>query len=316
LRAQQLWLELEQEADTSLFARTGVLNIGPTDDPFIREVQRSATEYGLSLETLDGSEASKRWPAWRLSADQAVHFERDAGVLYCEQAVSSYRNLATKLGAALRTNTLVTRIELHGQSSVSVMTDKGERFSGSHLIVCAGKWTKALLEPLGLQLPLTRVRKTFAWFDSAPNLFAPDVFPGFSIASEIGQYYGFPDLDGSGMKLGRHDGGQPVSADADLAPFGHEAADLHELESFLRQYLPGAGKLRMGKTCEYDMTPDEHFIIDQLPARPNVHVATGFSGHGFKFSSAIGEALAERVTQGASRLDLSLFTSRRFLGRH
>lgn len=316
LRAQQLWLELEQEANASVFERTGIVNIGPPGSPFMKEVQRSASQYGLSVEFLDGAEARQRWPAWQLSGEQIVSFEPDAGVLYCEQAVRSYRYLASTLGATLRTNTPVTGIELHGQSGVSVITDQGERLTGRDLIVCAGKWSGALLQPLGTRIPVTRVRKTFAWFDVAPNLFEPAVFPGFAIASDSGQYYGFPDLDGAGLKVGRHDGGQPVTADASLAPFGQEPADIPELESFLRRYLPQAGKLRMGKTCEYDVTPDEHFIIDRLPASSHVHVATGFSGHGFKFASAIGEALAERITQGTSRLDLSPFSLGRFARLH
>jgi N-methyl-L-tryptophan oxidase len=314
LRAQQLWLELEQEADARVFERTGVVNIGPAGNPFMQEVQRSALQHGLCVESLDAAEGMRRWPAWRLSAQEGVSFEPDAGVLYCEQAIRSYRDLAIALGAALRTNTLVTGIELQAQSGVNVVTDTGERFSGRHLIVCAGKWTAALLRSFGAPLPVTRVRKTFAWFDAPPGLFAPEVFPGFAIASELGQYYGFPNLDGSGLKVGRHDGGQPVTTDAPLTPFGREPGDLPELENFLRRYLPDAGKLRNGKTCEYDVTPDEHFIIDQLPGGANVHVATGFSGHGFKFANVIGEALAERITRGEARFDLSLFARERFAG--
>jgi N-methyl-L-tryptophan oxidase len=314
LRAQQLWLELEKEADTRIFERTGIVNIGSTGNPFMREVQRSAAEYRLSVEAYEAADAMQRWPAWRLSRDESVSFEPNAGVLYCEQAVRTYRSLAERLGATLRTNTFVKRIELQGETGAVVTTDKGERFTGRHLIVCAGKWTKALLERCDIRIPVTRVRKTFAWFEAPETLFEPAAFPGFAVASEFGQYYGFPDLDGSGLKLGRHDGGQPVAADAPLQPFGDEPDDLPELERFLRRYLPDAGKLRVGKTCEYDVTPDEHFIIDHLPAHPNVHVATGFSGHGFKFASAVGEALAERITEGAARRDLGLFALERFAG--
>nr|WKF59245.1 Monomeric sarcosine oxidase [Paraburkholderia busanensis] len=314
LRAQQLWLDLEQEAGAKIFERTGIVNIGPQGASFMQEVQRSASEYKLPVEFLDGAEASRRWPAWRLSKEQLVSFEPNAGVLYCEEAVRSYRHLASTLGATLRTNTVVTGIEVHGEGGVSVVTNKGERFRGQDLIVCAGKWSPALLHPFGTRIPVTRVRKTFAWFDVAPNLFEPGSFPGFAVASDMGQFYGFPSLDGAGLKVGRHDGGQPVAADASLVPFGQEPTDLSDLEDFLREYLPASGKLRMGKTCEYDVTPDEHFIIDQLPVCPHVYLATGFSGHGFKFASAIGEALAERITQGASRLDISVFSLGRFGG--
>jgi N-methyl-L-tryptophan oxidase len=312
LHAQQLWHELEQQARTAIFARTGVTNIGLPSDPFLQKVQQSATQYGLHLETHSGTEASKRWPAWQLSAAQVVCFEPDAGVLFCERAISSYRELATALGATLLPDTRVARIDVHGQSSVSVVTDKGERFSGRDLVVCAGKRTRQLLAPLGVDLPVRRVRKCFAWFESGQKVFTPDVFAGFIAESAVGHFYGFPDLDGSGLKIGRHDAGQPVSADAPLAPFGDEASDLADLQSFLQLHLPAAGKLRTGKVCEYDMTPDADFIIDRIPACPNVHVATGFSGHGFKFASAIGEALAEGILHGESRIDLSMFSCERF----
>lgn len=312
LRAQQLWLQLEKEADARIFERTGIVNIGTADSAFMREVQRSAKEYDLQVESLAAPVAMERWPAWRLSGSEVVSFEPGAGVLYCEQAVRSYRQLATRLGATLRTHTPVTGIELDGESGVAVTTEQGERFAARHLVVCAGKWTGALLERFGTRIPVTRTRKTFAWFEVPPGRFEAGAFPGFSVDSELGQYYGFPSLNGEGLKVGRHDGGQTVAADAPLIPFGTEPADLPELERFLRRYLPDAGNLRMGKTCEYDMTPDEHFIVDHLPASSRVHIANGFSGHGFKFASAIGEALAERITQGVSRHDLSAFALDRF----
>jgi N-methyl-L-tryptophan oxidase len=311
LRAQELWTKLEQETGSPLFMRTGVANIGLPSDRFLDEVRRSAARYGLTLETLDGGEVRSRWPAWRLSKEHIVHFEPDAGVLYCERAIDAYRKLAVKYGAALRTNATVTRIEWHGPDSVGVVTREGERYAAQALIVCAGKWTTTLLASLGMAVPVTRVRKSFAWFEAAPD-FGPDRFPGFAVTSEAGQFYGFPDLNGEGLKVGRHDGGQHVAPDAELAPFGTEPTDLGDLECFLQQFLPGAGKLRTGRICEYDVTPDEHFIIDTAPACPNVLVATGFSGHGFKFASAIGEALAERITQGNSRADLSHFSYGRF----
>lgn len=313
LRAQALWTELEQETGTPLFVRTGVANIGLPGDHFLDEVRRSAARYGLTLETLDGCEARNRWPAWRLCEEHIVHFEPDAGVLYCERAVGAYRKLAVMQGAALRTSAAVTRIEWHGPNSVGVVTREGERFSAQALLVCAGKRTPTLLAPLGMALPVTRVRKSFAWFEPAPD-FGPERFPGFAMASAAGQFYGFPDLSNEGLKVGRHDGGQPVSADAELAPFGAEPTDPGDLENFVQQFLPGAGRLRTGRICEYDVTPDEHFIIDTAPGCPNVHVATGFSGHGFKFASAIGEALAERVMHGESRADLSHFSFVRFAG--
>ena len=310
LRAHELWFELEKESGVAVFERTGIINAAPEGDPFITEVQRSASVHGLGLERMSGGEANRRWPAWRLPPDFAVCFEPDAGVLYCERAVSAMRRLASRAGATLRPDTPVSHIEPSGNGDVTVIAASGESFTGRKAIVCAGKSTRRLVEPLGMPLPVTRVRKSFAWFDAAAQLFAPDVFPGFAVLTELGFHYGFPDLQGKGLKAGRHDGGHPVEADAELAPFS--LADRQDIEGFLRRHLPGSGQLRQGRTCEYDITPDEHFIVDRVPGCPQVQVATGFSGHGFKFAPAIGEALAQRAVAGDSSADLSLFAFSRF----
>jgi monomeric sarcosine oxidase len=310
LRAHELWFELERACGAKLFERTGIINAAPASDPFLAEVQRSATVHGLGLQRMDGSEANRRWPAWHLPSDYVVCFEPDAGVLYCEQAVGAMRRLATGFGATLRAGTPIARIEPQGDGTVRIVAESGEAFTGRHAIVCAGRSTPALVEPLGLELPVTRTRKAFAWFDGDAQLFTPRNFPGFAVLTELGFHYGFPDLQGKGLKAGRHDGGQPVAADAPLAPFS--PADQQDIEVFLRRHLPGSGQLRQGRTCEYDITPDEHFIVDRVPGLPQVQVATGFSGHGFKFATAIGEALAQRATQGECTADLSPFACSRF----
>lgn len=312
LRAQQLWLDLEQQTGTPIFAPTGVLNIGDADEPFITEVQRGAALNGLRLDVLDGATASKRWPAWRLDAHQVVCHEPDAGVLFCEEAVRGYRRLATQAGAVLHPHTTITHIEADDTRVIAV-TSQDERYEARHAIVCAARSSHALLRELGIAIPVTRLRKTFAWFDAEPSRFGQTAFPGFSMSSEVGQFYGFPDLENAGLKVGRHDGGQILDADASIAPFGAHAEDADDLQRFVARYLPDAGALRVGKTCQYVMTPDSDFIVDRLPGHPNLHVATGFSGHGFKFASALGEALSECVIEGTSRADLSLFSLARFV---
>lgn len=311
LRAQALWFELEQAANTKVFVPSGVVNIGSEHDVFMREVEVSAAKYNLPLEKLSRDEIRRRWPAWELASNHYGCFEPNAGVLLCEQAVRSYRALATSHGAQIRPNTAIAGIEPLADGCVATTTE-GERFYGRHAIVCAGKWTASLLGQVGVTLPVRRLRKVFAWFESDSRLFSPAAFPGFSVNSDIGQFYGFPDIDGSGLKVGRHDGGQYVGPHDELVAFGQDPHDAADIERFLRAHLPAAGALRVGKTCQYMMTPDEHFIIDRVPGFEHVQVATGFSGHGFKFSSSIGEALAQRALSDQSKLDLSMFSLSRF----
>ena len=310
LHAHELWFDLEREAGAQLFVRTGVLNAGPADDPFIAEVVRSADEHGLGVEQMDGAGVNRRWPVWRMPPGYAACFEPDAGLLFCQKAVACYRKLAASNGAVVRPDTKVVRIEAHADGSVSAIAASAEEFRAQHLIVCAGKATRGLLASLGLQLPVSRVRKAYGWFDSDPQAFGPEVFPGFALLSELGFHYGFADVEGRGVKAGRHDGGDHLSPGDEIPPFNER--DLEDIETFLRRHLPGVGRLRAGETCEYDMSPDEDFIVDHVPGLPQVQFATGFAGHGFKVSCAFGEALAERGVRGESRTDLSRFGCARF----
>jgi sarcosine oxidase len=81
----------------------------------------------------------------------------------------------------------------------------------------------------------------------------------------------------------------------------------------LRSILPDAdGPLISMRICMYTNSPDSHFIVDRHPMHPAVTVACGFSGHGFKFASVIGEALADLATKGTSELPIEFLSLKRF----
>jgi glycine/D-amino acid oxidase-like deaminating enzyme len=93
--------------------------------------------------------------------------------------------------------------------------------------------------------------------------------------------------------------------------------DVAAMREVLREFLPTLdGDLVHGVTCLYTMTPDGHFVIGEHPLYPQVKLAAGFSGHGFKFCPVVGEILADLVTDGHSRHDIGLFDPRRFGPAH
>ena len=103
-----------------------------------------------------------------------------------------------------------------------------------------------------------------------------------------------------------------MNPDDEKVPFGEISGDQEDLDYFLATHMPNVGPIKFGKTCMYTMTPDEDFVIDVHPQHPNIAIAAGFSGHGFKFSSAVGEALKDLVTSGKPKIDLSHFSIDRF----
>lgn len=305
LRAATLWKQLEQQVKKPLLLQTGVVNIGDRDNPFIHNVMESAKKYNLPLEILNADETMKRWPGIKIGDNMIAAFEPTSGVLLVEDCVRAYKELAIHKGATLRIYEPVKHIDFG--STVKVTTSK-DTYEANTCIVCAGAWTKKLLQQY--KLPLNPIRKTFAWFDAEEALYGEANFPAFSVELGDACYYGFPSINGAGFKIGRHDGGETIDPDKPLREF--DDSDAADLRQFIDTYMPKVGPLKEGKVCKYNMTPDEHFIIDFLPDKANVIVATGFSGHGFKFSSAIGEMLAQMVIDGKPKLSNELFKLNRF----
>ncbi|MFF2158701.1 N-methyl-L-tryptophan oxidase [Paenibacillus chitinolyticus] len=309
LRAQKLWEELERLSGETLLRTTGVLNVSREETANHRSKIANAQRYGVPLEELDAADIHRRWPGFSLPEGWSGLYEPDGGVLLSEACLRVYRKLALEAGAELLTDTPVRSVRLDGGEAV-VATLAGT-FSSGRLIVTAGAAAAGILP--GRPLPVTAVRKTVAWFRADSGLYRSPGFPGFTVHTGLGEYYGFPDFDGSGVKVGRHDEGIPLSPGEPKHPFGRTAADEEELRAFMEAYLPGAsGALLKGKVCLYERTPDEDFIIGRLPGYPHVSVAAGFSGHGFKFASVVGEILRDLTVNGRSSLDLAPFSPERF----
>ncbi|GMA63887.1 N-methyl-L-tryptophan oxidase [Alicyclobacillus fastidiosus] len=312
LRAQTLWASLEEASGQTLFANTGVLSVGSEGAAFLAEVIESAQLFSLPLEVLSRDEMIRRLPGLRIPEGYMGCLETTSGVLFSERCIRAFRDVGTRAGMTVLPNTRVEDVIIH-PNHVVVATDHGT-FSADKLILSAGAAAPQVLRATGLNLPLQPVRKTVGWFASDETLFASSEFPAFTfdLAGEF--YYGFPSFDGSGVKVGRHDGGLLV-ADVETMnrTFGAYPEDEGELRGFLSTFMPQAsGALRAGKTCLYTLTPDEHFIVDTHPNHSHVVIAAGFSGHGFKFASVIGEILAELSVQGSTTHDISRFSIQRF----
>ncbi|WP_074108686.1 N-methyl-L-tryptophan oxidase [Paenibacillus helianthi] len=308
LRAQVLWKEAEEESGTALLVPSGVLNLADSNVYSFAGRLAEAEKRKVRVEQMDADEICRRWPALNLPEHFEAMFEPDAGYLYSEKCIAAYRKLALVHGAQLLTNTSVLNVTAR-EDSVTVHTRSGDYY-GAAAILSAGAWFGSL--SAFAALPIHAIRKVVGWFQSTPAFDAGN-FPGFTLGTREGSYYGFPGIGGAGLKIGRHDTGREWKPGETLAPFGSEESDEKDLRQVLETYMPGAaGRLLKGAVCKYEHTPDEDFIIDRHPAHDNVLLAGGFSGHGFKFSSVVGEILADLATGGASTVNIKPFSLSRF----
>jgi sarcosine oxidase len=144
-----------------------------------------------------------------------------------------------------------------------------------------------------------------------PALFSADRCPVYLWQVPEGDYYGFPALPEQGIKFGRHDIGEECTPHTIQRAVQPE--EIEALRTVLNRYMPGsAGAVKWTLTCMYTNTPDRHFVLDRHPEYPSVVYGCGFSGHGFKFASAIGEVLAELATTGETRQAIRFLSAKRF----
>jgi sarcosine oxidase len=308
-RAYELWRHLENIVQERLLIITGSLDASPESGEVFQGSKMSCDIHHLPHEVLDSRELTSRFPGYRLPQEVVALYQPDGGFLLSERCVVAHVSAALELGAEVHGQERVLGWEAKGHG-VEVGTDRG-RYSADKLVICAGAWGAKLVPELSaLAVP---ERQVLAWFQPArPALFRVQSFPVFNMAVAEGRYYGFPIYGIPGFKVGRyHHLEQRV--DPDRMDREARPEDEEVLRSFTARYFPdAAGPTVSLKTCLFTNTPDEHFILDLHPEFPQVCMAAGFSGHGFKFCSVVGEIMADLAQTGQSRHDLQLFRLRRF----
>ena len=308
-RGYELWHDLEDEAQEQLLITTGSLDIGPEGSQVFQGSLESCELHGLPYEALSGREVNRRFPGYSLPEDLHAIHQPDGGFVLPERSIVAHVEAALKAGAEVHGRERVLTWEPDGDG-VRVQTDR-DSYTAERLVISAGAWAGSLVPSLApLALP---ERQVMGWFHpSSPALFQPTSFPVFNLMAEEGRYYGLPVYGVPGLKVGRyHHLEEAVHPDTmDREP---NTRDEETLRVLLRRYFPLADGPTMAlKTCIFTNTSDEHFVIDLHPDAPQVVLATGFSGHGFKFCSVMGEVLADLAQEGSSRHDLSLFRLDRF----
>ena len=313
-RAYELWHELEAASGQKLLHLTGGLYMGPPDGEIVAGSLQSARTHGLAHEVLTRDELARQFPQFQLPESYVALHEPQAGFLVPERVISAYAELALRAGA-----------EIHGREPVldwkqepggiTVRTARGE-YRADKLIVCGGAWSARLLADLDLRLTVTRQVLAWVW-PKEPELFALGRLPVWAIDRLDGTiHYGFPMMsDVPGFKLAHH--GPATPTDPDRVAREVLPGDQQTFRPVLRAMIPAAdGPLLSMKVCLYTNSPDHHFIIDRHPRHDRVTIACGFSGHGFKFASVVGEILADYATAGATRHPAGFLGLRRLAGPH
>ncbi|MAJ45719.1 MAG: N-methyltryptophan oxidase [Planctomycetes bacterium TMED75] len=317
--SQERWQGLEERSSKRIFIETGGVWVGPESGCHVRESRLAADHHGLDYELLDPDESMRRWPALRVPRQQICFHEPDAGIICPEHAIEAFLAEGCAEGGRIMRGNSIERIELEEDG---VVVQLGNQWIRARRIVMAlGSWTKAHLDALDLRprlnIDLEPQRQLLGWTrPRQPELLGEERFPVWLFAdNEDSIQYGFPichDLPGpGGVKVARHCPGEVCDPDA-IRRTVDETDERFVLEG-LQERIPAAfGPLHSLKTCLYTMSTDGHFILDHHPADDRIVIAGGFSGHGFKFCPALGEALADLVLEGGSGLPVDFLGLGRF----
>lgn len=303
--AYAAWTEVERESGEQLVFRTGGIDLYPPDAmDWAPHYERSLSEVGVPFEWMDGGEAMRRWPQWRLEDDVRVMFQEASGITAAAKANAAHRRLALEHGATLSDGKHVTSVRETG-GEYELVAD-GNLYRAERLILTADAWTNDLLSQLWRPINLTVTQEQVHYYASRDlDAFRPDRFPIWIWMGDP-SFYGFPVFGEEGAKIGRDVGGREVTGDT--RSFDPDPVYAASLDAFMREHLPaGAGPYLRQRTCLYTMTPDRDFVLDLVPGHERAAVGQG-AAHAFKFASVFGRSLVELVFDGKAESDVSAWT--------
>lgn len=319
LHSNQIWEDLEAATGRSLLTRNGCLVLATPgiagshhgSSSFLQDTIDAAEAYGIPHQQLSTDDIRRLYPQFRLTSNQQGYFEPGAGFLRPEVCVETQIAEARRLGAQIFTSETVLDVKATNQG-VEVSTDKAS-YSAAKVIVTAGPWISRFL-PAEYSQHFRVYRQTLCWFSLSRNheRYAPQYFPVFIWITGTrvqDMLYGFPAIDGreGGIKVATERYDSTVDPDAVPRDVSEESVAEMYSADIAPRFPDVSSRCLRTATCLYTVTPDAKFVIDYADENRTVLFASACSGHGFKHSAAVGEALAQRALGLPTAVDLSAF---------
>jgi sarcosine oxidase len=320
--SHRIWRELEAATGETLLNACGALVMAPGHGisshhgkpDFVGRSISAAQAAGIPHEVLDGAEVARRFPQFlNLAGDEKAYYEPGGGYVMPERCLAAQLGCAASAGAEIRTGCAVLSLRQDG-AGIRVETAEGE-IRADRAVVAAGAWTAPLLGRPFDRL-LTVRRQLLHWYalsDTAAYGPRAPVFIWMYGTTDTEYLYGFPPIPGErAIKVATEQYSTSTTADGverRVDPL--ESAEMYRLR--VENRLAGATPdVVRSAACVYTVTPDRGFIIDRHPEMDRVLVVSACSGHGFKHSAGIGEAIAADFAGEPERIDLAPFALARF----
>ena len=301
MRARARWRAHDAEWQTGLFRQTGVLWMFASDDGFGRASAEAMRALSIPLETLAIPEAARRFP--QIAFDDSIRtvlWEPEAGYLFARRACEHVVGRFTAEGGEYLQAAVREPVAIDGGPLRRVELAGGGAIEADAFVFACGPWLGRLFpETIG---PRVRPTRQEVYYFGTPAGDARFHDPAMPVWLDCGDrvFYGVPGNANRGFKVADDTPGpeiDPTSGERTPSASGIAAA-----RQLLRRRFPllADAPLTGSEVCQYEATPDSHFVVDRHPAAANVWIAGGGSGHGFKMGPAVGELLASGVLDGAA----------------
>jgi glycine/D-amino acid oxidase-like deaminating enzyme len=303
-RAIPIWRKWNAEFGVELYHEVGVMFVCR------QEMKRSDFEYesykmlkqrGHKIERMNSVRLWKRFPAWNPELYRDGVLELEAGFAESGRVVAALIGRARSIGIELRDGARFSQLDENDDRLKGIVLDNGQRISGDTVVMAVGAWTPYLL-PFTQKFFRASGQPVFHLKPRQPELFEPERFPVFGADISTTGYYGFPLSREGVVKIANHGPGREMSPESSNRLVTPQ--EEQNLRDFLSSTFPALADAPIVYTriCLYCDTNDGHFWIAPDPERPGLIVATGDSGHGFKFAPVLGEIIADAVEEKAKPL--------------
>ena len=298
VRALQLWKENERRWQRQLYHPIGVLWLVENDETYEKAALPVLKEAGLAFEELSGAQTARRYPQINCEQVRWAIFEQDAGYLTARRACAAVLEGFLAEGGEYRQLAADAAPQPTGGELRGIKLSDGTTLVADAFVFACGPWLGRLFpDVIGDRVRATRQEVFFFGTPPGDQRFTEQALPVWADHGR-GFIYGIPGNEWRGFKVADDTRGpafDPTTGERVPTPEGLKAA--REYLAFRFPGLKGA-PLVESRVCQYENSPDEHFIIDRHPGAANAWLVGGGSGHGFKHGPAVGELVARLVLIG------------------
>lgn len=297
VRALTLWKEHERRWNRQLFHGIGVLWLVERDEQYEKAALPILRDAKVRFEELTGPEVVRRWPQINCDRVRWAIFENDGGYLTARRACAAVLDGFLAEGGEYRQLAVQQPAPSGGQLSSVTLSD-GSRLTADSFVFACGPWLGSLFpDVIGERIRATRQEVFFFGTPPGDQRFTETALPVWADHGTTFMY-GIPGNEWRGFKVADDTRGPVIDpTTAERAP---TAAAIQTARAYLGYRFPALrdAPLLEARVCQYEESPDEHFIIDRHPGAANAWLVGGGSGHGFKHGPAVGELVARLVLSG------------------